>query len=162
MWTQFVLTESMISSPWCSNGPRPSPDSSLPLRDKIWQWPGNEARFIINVVILYQEFNTAINSRLYLPPDNAYKKAGIMNLWFREITATALTSHTLSKHCHLLHQCRICLWSPYTIAIQLHTSYVYVSAKTCFHVYIFFFLNRTLNTLRGTSFRQSLGKQPLI
>ena len=43
-WTQFVLTESTISSPWHSFDPRPSPDFSPWLRDKIWEWPGDEAR----------------------------------------------------------------------------------------------------------------------
>ena len=43
MWTQFVLTESTISSPWCSNVPRPSPNFSPRLWDKIWEWPGDEA-----------------------------------------------------------------------------------------------------------------------
>ena len=42
-WTQFVLTESTISGAWRSNDPRPSPDFSPRLRDKIWEWPGDEA-----------------------------------------------------------------------------------------------------------------------
>ena len=41
--TRFVLTESTISGPWCSFDPRPSPDFSLRLRDKIWVGPGDEA-----------------------------------------------------------------------------------------------------------------------
>ena len=41
-WTRFVLTESTISGPWRSYDPRP-PDFSPRLRDKIWEWPGDEA-----------------------------------------------------------------------------------------------------------------------
>ena len=41
MW--FVLTESTISGLWRSNDLRPSPNLSPRLRDKIWDWPGNEA-----------------------------------------------------------------------------------------------------------------------
>ena len=41
--TRFVLTESTVSGPWRSFDPRPSPDFSPRLRDKIWEWPGNEA-----------------------------------------------------------------------------------------------------------------------
>ena len=39
----FVLTESTISGSWHSNDPRPSPDFSPWLRDKIWDWAGDEA-----------------------------------------------------------------------------------------------------------------------
>ena len=41
----LVRTESTISGQWCSNGPMPSPDFSPQLRDKIWEWPGDEARW---------------------------------------------------------------------------------------------------------------------
>ena len=37
----YVLTESIISSPWRSIGTRPSPHFSPQLRHKIWEWPGN-------------------------------------------------------------------------------------------------------------------------
>jgi len=42
-WTRFVLTESTISGLWHSFDPRPSPDFSPRLRDKISEWPGDEA-----------------------------------------------------------------------------------------------------------------------
>ena len=32
-----------ISGPWRSSDPRPSPDLSPWLQDKIWEWPGDEA-----------------------------------------------------------------------------------------------------------------------
>ena len=67
MWTRFVLTKSIISSSWrsndkqemvdsvctnqvhhsgswCSSDPQPSPDCSPQLRDKIWEWPEDEAK----------------------------------------------------------------------------------------------------------------------
>ena len=47
-WTQYVLTESTISSPWCSNNPRPSPNFFPWLWEKIWEWPGdNEANIVL-------------------------------------------------------------------------------------------------------------------
>ena len=46
MWTRFVLTESTISDPWRSFDPRPSPNFSPRLWDKIWEWPGDEARVV--------------------------------------------------------------------------------------------------------------------
>ena len=36
--------EMVDSGPWHSNDPRPSPNFSPCLRDKIWEWPGDEAR----------------------------------------------------------------------------------------------------------------------
>ena len=46
MWTWFVLTESTISGPWCSFDPRPSPDFSPQLQDKIWEGSGDEATIL--------------------------------------------------------------------------------------------------------------------
>ena len=46
----YVLTESTISSPRRSIAPRPSPDFSPRLRDKIWEWPGNEAMAVVHFV----------------------------------------------------------------------------------------------------------------
>ena len=43
-WTRFVLTKFTISDPWRTFDPRPSPDFSPRLRNKIWEWPGDEAR----------------------------------------------------------------------------------------------------------------------
>ena len=40
---RYVLTESTISGPWRSFAPRPSPDFSPQLRNKIWEGPGDEA-----------------------------------------------------------------------------------------------------------------------
>ena len=39
----YVLTNSTISDPWHSFDPRPSPNFSPQLRDKIWEWPGDKA-----------------------------------------------------------------------------------------------------------------------
>ena len=39
-----ILTEFTIYIPWCSNSTKPSSDFSPQLQDKIWGWPGNEAR----------------------------------------------------------------------------------------------------------------------
>ena len=45
-----VLTEPTISGLWCSNDPRPSPDFSPRLGDKIWGWPWDEATSLSWVV----------------------------------------------------------------------------------------------------------------
>ena len=45
-WTRFVLTESTISGPWHRFDPRPSPDFSPQLRDKIWEGPGDKATIL--------------------------------------------------------------------------------------------------------------------
>ena len=42
-WTRLVQTESTISGSWHSFNPRPSPDCSPRLQDKIWEGPGYEA-----------------------------------------------------------------------------------------------------------------------
>ena len=42
LW-RYVLTESTISGPWRSFHPRPSPNFSPRLRDKVWEGPGDEA-----------------------------------------------------------------------------------------------------------------------
>ena len=47
-WTRLVQTESTISSLWHSNVPRPSPNLSPRLRDKIWEWPEDEATLSSN------------------------------------------------------------------------------------------------------------------
>ena len=47
----FVLNESTISGLWRSNHPRPSPNFSPWLRDKIWEWPGNEAKDLLLPVL---------------------------------------------------------------------------------------------------------------
>ena len=45
---QFVLTDSTVSGLWCSNDLRPSPDFSPQLRDKIWEWPGEEGTWRVH------------------------------------------------------------------------------------------------------------------
>ena len=47
-WTRLVQTKSTISSPWHSFDPSPSPDFSSQLRDKIWEWPGDEATIVLH------------------------------------------------------------------------------------------------------------------
>ena len=47
----YVRIESTISGPGRSNGTRPSPDFSPRLRDKIWEWPGDEATFLYHTHI---------------------------------------------------------------------------------------------------------------
>ena len=44
VYVTYYITKSTISGPWHSNDPRPSPDFFPRLRDKIWEWPGDEAR----------------------------------------------------------------------------------------------------------------------
>ena len=51
----YVLTESTISSLWRSNYPRPSPDFSPRLQDKIWEWSGD--RGYINLSVPLMEVN---------------------------------------------------------------------------------------------------------
>ena len=59
MWTQFVLTVSTISGSWHSNDPRPSPNFSPWLRDKIWEWPGDKA-IMVELTYLYVQKNVLI------------------------------------------------------------------------------------------------------
>ena len=68
-WTRFVLTESTISSPWRSFDPRPSPDFSPRLQDKIWEWPGDEASHfdacVTDAFIGMWKTNVQISNNLY-------------------------------------------------------------------------------------------------
>jgi len=50
----YVLPESTISGPWRINDPRPSPDFSPRLWDKIWEWPGEEAIRHISCCLVLQ------------------------------------------------------------------------------------------------------------
>ena len=49
--SHYILTESTIFSPWCSNGTRPFADFSSQLWNTIWKWVGNEAKkFLLDEV----------------------------------------------------------------------------------------------------------------
>ena len=57
-------TESTVSGPWRSNVPRPSPDFSPRLRDKIWEWPGDEAMLTqVHPVLSCRLLNTKISRK---------------------------------------------------------------------------------------------------
>ena len=65
-WTQLVCNVDLVCTnrvhhfrPMTYNDPRPSPDFSPQLRDKIWEWPGDKARntqlaVTVSVLVVFQ------------------------------------------------------------------------------------------------------------
>ena len=96
-WTRFVLTE---PGPRCSFDPRPSPDFSRRLRDKIWEWPGDEARRLL-WVIRVGNFIFVDSQRLVPGSDSAGDSRVGLGDHLDWHCCTSLSSH-----------CNSCSWCP--------------------------------------------------